>query len=104
MLFNLAENSMESSSSSFPSLARRNWRGVEAITRTLGGFGGPLRLLPYNFQRAALALCVIFTILVSFSQDNALFASKAKINVFRKNFERSGPEEASGVRKIFKQC
>ena len=27
-------------------------------------------------------LCVIFTILVSFSQDNALFASKAKINVF----------------------
>ena len=28
------------------------------------------------------ALCVIFTILVSFSRDNALFASKAKINVF----------------------
>ena len=27
-------------------------------------------------------LCVIFTILVSFSLDNALFASKAKINVF----------------------
>ena len=27
------------------------------------------------------ALCVIFTILVSFSWDNALFASKAKINV-----------------------
>ena len=29
-----------------------------------------------------VALCVIFTILVSFSQDTALFASKAKINVF----------------------
>ena len=28
------------------------------------------------------ALCVIFTILVSFSLNNALFASKAKINVF----------------------
>ena len=28
------------------------------------------------------ALCVIFTILVSFLRDNALFASKAKINVF----------------------
>ena len=28
------------------------------------------------------ALCVIFTILVSFSRDNALFASKAKINIF----------------------
>ena len=28
-----------------------------------------------------LALCVIFTILVSFFRDNALFASKAKINV-----------------------
>ena len=52
LLFNLAENSMESSSSSsFPSLAR-NWRGVEAITRTLGGFGGPLRLLfPYTISK-----------------------------------------------------
>ena len=30
----------------------------------------------------AVALCMIFVILVSFSQDNALFASKAKINVF----------------------
>ena len=29
-----------------------------------------------------ITLCVIFTILVSFSRDNALFASKAKINVF----------------------
>ena len=28
------------------------------------------------------ALCVIFTILVSFLWDNALFASKAKINIF----------------------
>ena len=33
---------------------------------------------------AGVALCVIFTILVSFSWDNALFASKAKINVFLK--------------------
>ena len=29
-----------------------------------------------------VALCLIFTIWVSFSHDNALFASKAKINVF----------------------
>ena len=49
------------------------------------------------------ALCVIFTILVSFSRDNALFASKAKINVFWKFFERSGPEGASGVRNFFKK-
>ena len=45
------------------------------------------------------ALCVIFTILVSFSQDNALFASKAKLNVFWKFFEQSGPKVASGVKK-----
>ena len=32
-------------------------------------------------QYLHIALCVIFTILVSFSWDNALFASKAKINV-----------------------
>ena len=31
-----------------------------------------------------LALCVIFTILVSFSRDDARFASKAKINIFLK--------------------
>ena len=48
-------------------------------------------------------ICLIFTILVSFSKDNALFASKAKINVFWKKFERSGPEGASGVRKFFKK-
>ena len=48
-------------------------------------------------------LCVIFTILVSFSPDNALFASKAKINVLGKNFERSGLKGASGVRKNFKK-
>ena len=35
------------------------------------------------------ALCVIFIILVSFLWGNALFASKAKINVFGKNFEWS---------------
>ena len=29
----------------------------------------------------SFSLCVIFTILVSFWRDNALFASKAKINV-----------------------
>ena len=34
---------------------------------------------PWSKSRGAL--CVIFTILVSFSRDNALFASKAKINV-----------------------
>ena len=48
-----------------------------------------------------IALCVIFTILVSFSHDNALFASKAKINVFRNFFEWSGPEGASRVKKKF---
>ena len=36
-----------------------------------------------KFQLSSLlALCLIFTILVLFSQDNALFASKSKINVF----------------------
>ena len=40
---------------------------------------------------AAFALCVIFTILVSFSRDNALFASKAKINVFFKFFRTEQP-------------
>ena len=33
------------------------------------------------YRRATIALCVIFTILVSFSRDNALFASNAKINL-----------------------
>ena len=38
--------------------------------------------LHYEAQRGKnLPLCVIFTILVSFSRDNALFASKAKINL-----------------------
>ena len=57
------------------------------------------------------SLCVIFKILVSFSRDNALFASKAKINIFWKAkinvfwnfFERSGPEGASGVKKKFQK-
>ena len=48
-------------------------------------------------------LFVIFTILVSFSRDNALFALKAKINVVWNFFERSGSEGASGVRINFKQ-
>ena len=48
-------------------------------------------------------LCVIFTILVSFSWDNALFASKAKINVFGNFFERSGAEGTSGVRFFFQK-
>ena len=50
-----------------------------------------------------VALCVIFTILVSFSQNNVLFASKTKINIFWKKFERIGPEGASGVRIFFKK-
>ena len=36
----------------------------------------------------ASSLCVILTILVAFSWDNALFASKAKINVVWKNFKQ----------------
>ena len=56
-------------------------------------------------------LCLIFTILVSFSQDNALFASRAKINVFWKAkinvfwnfFEWSGPKRPAEWRKIFKK-
>ena len=35
---------------------------------------------------ACVALCVIFTILVSFLRDNALFASKAKIYIVWKKF------------------
>ena len=56
--------------------------------------------LPYPLELTA-ALCVIFTILVSLSRDNALFALKAKINVVWNFFERSGPKGASGVRKFF---
>ena len=40
------------------------------------GFELPISLF------SSVSLCVIFTILVSFSRDNALFASMAKINVF----------------------
>ena len=36
----------------------------------------------YVVHTLSLALCVIFTILVSFLRYNGLFASKAKINVF----------------------
>ena len=32
-----------------------------------------------------------------------MFASKAKINVFEKNFEQSSREGASGVKKIFQK-
>ena len=41
-----------------------------------------LFLIFLNIYYLVLALGVIFTILVSFSQDNALFVLKAKINVF----------------------
>ena len=44
---------------------------------------------------------MIFTILVSFSLDNALVAPKAKFNVFGIFFEWSGPEGAIGVKKKF---
>ena len=46
---------------------------------------------------------MIFTILVSFSRDNALFASKAKFNIFWNFFEWSGLEGASGVKKNFQK-
>ena len=38
----------------------------------------------------AFTLCLIFTILVSFSRENALLASKAKINIVWNFFEWSG--------------
>ena len=41
----------------------------------------------FNEADSSGALCVIFSILVSFSRDNALFASKAKIKVFEIFFE-----------------
>ena len=37
---------------------------------------------PDDKYRVCHYLCVTFTILVSFSRGNALFASKAKVNVF----------------------
>ena len=43
-----------------------------------------------------VALCVIFTILVSFSQDNALLASKVKsklFEIFSNGAAPMGPEE-----------
>ena len=62
-------------------------------------------MMRYPASSTVPALCVIFTILVSFSRDNAIavFASKAKINVVWKFFEWSGSERDSGVRKNFKQ-
>ena len=54
-------------------------------TRFTLGSGEPWyaeRIMRSLYRTLCYALCVIFTILVSFSQDNALFASKAKINVF----------------------
>ena len=49
------------------------------------------------------SLCMIFTILVSFSRDNALFASKAEINVVWNFFERRVPEAGyPECRKNFK--
>ena len=51
-------------------------------------------------QQIPVALCLFFTILVSLSRDNALFASKAKINVFWKNFEWSGSIGASAEKKF----
>jgi len=61
--------------------------------------------MPKNLflQATKGALCVIFTISVSFSRDNVLFASKAKIIVFWNFFEWSGPEGASGVKKKFQK-
>ena len=56
-----------------------------------------------DIDKCTHSLCVIFTILVSFSRDNAWFASKAKIKVVWYFFEQSGPEGASRVRKNFKQ-
>ena len=55
------------------------------------------------FQILHSSLCVIFTILVSFSWDNALFASKAKINVVWNFFEWRVPEGYPECRKNFKQ-
>ena len=52
---------------------------------------------------AAFALYVIFTILGSFSQDNTLFASKAKSNFFRIFFNSWVPEEVLEWRKFFKK-
>ena len=66
-----------------------------------------LIILTYTSAEAILTgrltMCVIFTILVSFSRDNALFASKAKINIFWIFFKRRGPKGASGVKKIFQK-
>ena len=44
-------------------------------------------------------LCLIFTILVLFSHDDALFVSKAKINVFEKKFEWSGQRSEEKISK-----
>ena len=54
--------------------------------------------------KLARALCVIFTILVSFLQDNALcLPLRLKLMFLKKNFEQSSREGASGVKKIFQK-
>ena len=45
------------------------------------GFKTQIKAMIYFAGETGCTQCVIFTILVSFSWDNALFASKAKINV-----------------------
>ena len=58
------------------SVASQNHLWWELVQRklTIIWWKTPIKLV-------GVALCVIFTILVSFLRDNALFASKAKINV-----------------------
>ena len=53
---------------------------------------------------SGVALCVIFSILDSFSRDNALFAWKAKINVFWKFFSNgAAPKGPAKWRKFFQK-
>ena len=53
-----------------------------------------------KYTGLSTALCTIFTILVSFLPDNALFPSKAKINFFE-IFSNEGYQKCI---KNFKQC
>ena len=69
---------------------------------------GPIAKIDFCVQRTHkyTALCVIFTLLVSFSisRDNALFPSKAKINVawnFSNEAAPKGPEEWEKISNNF---
>ena len=94
----------------FPSLEQEAWISVEIKKKcnkrsflVLSSEFFSDQTTKYISMEVSLSLCVICTILVSFSRDNALFASKAKINVVWNFFSLRWPLRPRSVQKYFKQ-